>query len=152
MAIRAEDPARSGAALDRAIAAWNAALGEPVFQRADDEDAPLTVRLVKIVDGDDDVQGEVETDVTSERGEYVIQGTVDVRDNTDDRTITGAEMTEIVEHELGHVLGLDDDMESEGLMGAFDPEHVVPGPTASELDAVREIRAQARKILADARR
>jgi predicted Zn-dependent protease len=56
-----------------------------------------------------------------------------------------------VMHEMGHVLGLEDCDETGFIMGPLDMSKPVSGPRASEVQAVTEIRTQAKKIRLEAR-
>ena len=54
------------------------------------------------------------------------------------------------EHELGHILGLEDSEHVGDLMGAWDPRHPVDGPQEYEILAVKNLREEARRIKAEA--
>lgn len=55
------------------------------------------------------------------------------------------------EHELGHILGLEDSRHVGDLMGAWDPRHPVDGPQEHEILAVKNLREEARRIKAEAK-
>lgn len=55
-----------------------------------------------------------------------------------------------IAHELGHILGLEDSERTGDLMGPLDVSHPVAGPQPYEADAVKQLRADARRVRMDA--
>ena len=99
----------------------------------------ILVKFVNAIDSGGDVQGQVEATRMLHWGStvsYKIEGTLLVRRTTGRRALTEDEMTEVVAHELGHLLGLDDADECAGLMGPFVAGRPRLKPSKNEVNAV----------------
>lgn len=55
-----------------------------------------------------------------------------------------------IAHEMGHILGLEDSESPRDLMGPLDVSRPVMGPQSYEVDAVRQLRSEARRLRTDA--
>lgn len=60
------------------------------------------------------------------------------------RAMPAPALTQILLHELGHVLGLADG--GDGVMGPLDPDHPILSPSTAELRAIEELVREARRI------
>ena len=138
--------------IERGIGIWSDALSDSPFVMAEPGQKPMvTVKFVDSIDSGGDVQGQVEATRMLHWGSsvsYQIHGTLLVRRTTGRRGLTEDEMTEVVAHELGHLLGLDDAEECRGLMGPFEAGNPRLRPTREEVDAVLSYREELRNAIA----
>ncbi len=136
----------------RGIRIWEDALPDSPFVLARPGEKPMiTVKFVNSIDSGGDVQGQIEATRYLRWGStvsYKITGTMLVRVNTGRRPLREDEITEVVAHELGHVLGLDDAEDCVGLMGPFVPGRARLRPSDDELQAVVQYRDQLREAIA----
>lgn len=131
---------------------WADAINDSPFRLAPQGQKPMiVVKFVDSIDSGGDVQGQVEATRLLRWGSsvsYKIEGTLLVRKTTGRRDLRPDELTEVVAHELGHLLGLDDAGECVGLMGPFVPGHPRMKPSKEELNAVIEYRSELRDAIA----
>jgi hypothetical protein len=145
--ISFEGDLKSRQGLVKAVHAWNKGLGLAIFAvEPNPNDANITVRLVTKIPGVPDAQGEVLSNGGLDT-DGVVNAEILVADNVNGRKLTNAEVSTVIAHELGHVLGLDDSPNGEGLMGEFDPAKLVSQPSNQEILAVRTVRSWARHEL-----
>lgn len=141
-----QDAIRSG------IQVWNDSIPDSPFVLAKPGEKPMiAVRFVNGIGSSGDVQGQVESTRYLRWGSqvsYRIEATLQVKVSTGRRQLRDVEFTEVVAHELGHVLGLDDNSECVGLMGPFVPGHARPAPSREEIRAVLDYRDQLRDAIA----
>lgn len=146
--VGSHDPRVTRAILDGAIGRWQKPLKETIFASTGDAAPEIEVRLASQIDGVDDVQGEVEfKDEVSDDGQPHVGAIIRVRDNVDGRPIKANEMTTVITHELGHVLGLEDDPGGEGIMAEFDPADPDIWPSTAEVTNVERLRTDCRALL-----
>lgn len=139
-------------AASRAVAVWGNALADSPFAMArPQEKANVTVQLVDDLGNGGDTQGKV----VARRDFYVGNGHgfhltahVYVKRTVLGRRLTEDELTGVVAHELGHLLGLDDDLEPRGLMGPFVPGRPRLEPVRTEVESVQHYRQTVRQSLA----
>ena len=135
----------------RGIEAWNDALKERAFRmKPAGTTADVTVRFVRNLDAmGGDVQGMVDAtrEISwSERTHaYRLKATIYVRDNVEGRRLRPEEVTNVVAHETGHLLGLADVQQENRLMGPMVVGHPKSGPTPEEAVAVCGYRAMIRR-------
>ena len=142
-------------AIANGISVWADAIPDSPFVLAKDGEKPMiVVRFVRGIGASGDVQGQVEATRYLRWGSntvsYRIEATLQVKMTTGQRNLQDDEVTEVIAHELGHVLGLDDNPECVGLMGPFVPDHARPAPSREEIRAVMQYRDQLRDAIAKA--
>lgn len=133
------------------LAIWSAAISDSPFRLAGANETPaMRVRFVDEVKGSADVQGMINArrEFTWSKSEFSskVTGTIQVVRRTEGRLLTKDEVSEVVAHELGHLLGLDDVEGTQGLMGAF----VGGEPRIAALPAERDVVVSFRNTLKQA--
>lgn len=134
------------------LAIWSDALDDSPFVIAKAGTKPMVViKFVRSIRGTGDIQGQVEATRYLKWGPvvgYRIEATMLVKETTGDRDLRSDELTEVVAHELGHLLGLDDADRCDGLMGPFVAGSARTKPSRAEVDAVVSYRRQLRAAIA----
>ncbi len=139
-----ENPNQDSAPLKRAANCWNQSLGVTLFRVGANPD--LVVRVQKEVAGGD-AQGEIDFEHKLDvNGTYETHGVIQVAADTAQGPMTITETAAVVTHELGHLLGLDDDPHGTGIMGDFDSLHLVTAPSKEEIASVKDLRADLFKL------
>lgn len=146
---------RLEAACKSAIETWKREVSDSPFQTANSANT-LKVSFMSRRESRErgnpaHVQGKLEVsrrlEYTKTSGNMIVEGVITVRPNADGKALTTNQLTQVVAHELGHLLGLDDMPGGEGLMGPFRVGKTVTSPTASEVYAVMRFRRLAWKAL-----
>lgn len=151
VSVALEEPSAMEPAVARGLETWNAALGERPFRlRPAGADADVTVRFVRsLAERGEDVQGFVEAsrELSWSRSyhSYRLRATIYVCDNVEGRPLRAEEVTSVVAHEAGHLLGLADVAREDRLMGPMVVGYPQPGPAPEETDAVRAYRTLVRR-------
>ena len=151
LTVAMEAPGAMEPAVTKGLGAWNAALGETAFRNLlPGSTAQVTVRFVRSIDEEGaDVQGFVrasrEMSWCRTSHSYKVHATILVRDNVDGRPLRPEEVTNVVAHEAGHLLGLADAPRDDCLMGRMVVGRPLSGPTEGEVDAVRSYRGLIRQ-------
>jgi hypothetical protein len=139
------------ASIERGLRVWSDALPDSPFVLAQPGQKPMIViHFVDSINSDGDIQGQVETRRVLHWGtsvSYQIEGNVQVRKRAGRHELQEDELTEVIAHELGHVLGLDDAQGCVGLMGPFVPGHARLKPSTEEVGAVMTFRSQLRDAI-----
>ena len=149
--VSIESPNTMEPSVIRGIEAWNDALKERAFRmKPAGTTADVIVRFVRNLDAmGGDVQGMVDAtrEISwSERTHaYRLKATIYVRDNVEGRRLRPEEVTNVVAHETGHLLGLADVQQKDRLMGPMVVGHPKSGPTPEEVVAVCGYRAMIRR-------
>lgn len=142
-------------ALNAGLLAWESVLDHSIqFRREEDPaKADIVFRFMSDVRmGRERVAGYTSwrRSIRSE-GDRVMQVTfkadVQVRSRDLNRSAMSFEsIRQESEHEIGHILGLEDSDRDGDLMGPLNPSHPVSTPRDYEVDAVRRVRNEARQI------
>lgn len=150
---------RCSKALGEALDEWQQALDKSIkFHKVDDpETADVVVRFkVGVMMGNEPVAGYANWKRTLKQdGSHVqvvsFKSDLQIRTlNLDGQPMPFDCVRHEIAHEFGHILGLEDSERTGDLMGPLDIDHPVGGPQTYEADAVRQLRADARRIKADA--
>jgi hypothetical protein len=143
------------AAIDGALESWEKSLGGGVHLHRLEEGghSGIVVRFQPDVrQRGEAVAGYVNWKRTAAEGEGSVTGDIQIRTvNLNGTAMSGKAMRNIVVHEVGHLLGLDDTDRMGEAMSPLDPNHPVSGPSDAESNTVRSLRDEATKILNDAR-
>ena len=147
-------------AISRAIRSWNSWLGTSTFVWTRPETKPdIQIRFVDRITsshqgdllGQLNIHREILTDGTGT--DYFLSGEIQAIQFYKGRILSEVEMTEIVTHELGHLLGLEDHDKPEGIMGMYqsgNPRTVISYLELESLQIYREtIRAVQNRIRID---
>lgn len=138
--------------IGRGIQIWSESISDSPFVLASSGQTPMIrVKFVNSIQSGGDVQGQVEATRMLHWGtsvSYKIEGTLLVRRTTGRRELREDELTEVIAHELGHLLGLDDAEECIGLMGPFVPGRPRMKPSHEEVNAVANYRVELRDAIA----
>ena len=151
VSVSLEAPSTMEASVASGIEAWNAALGERAFRlKPAGTEADVTVRFVRNLDAmGGDVQGMVDASReifwSARTHSYRLRGTISIRDNVEGRPLRPEEVTNVVAHETGHLLGLADVPNEDRLMGPMVVGRLKAGPTSREAATVRDYRAMIRR-------
>ena len=143
------------AAVDDALDAWESALDDGTrLRRTDDRRGSGIVLKFQndVRDKGKPVAGYVNWKRTADPGGGGVTGVVQIRmEDLDGSPMPGRAMRNIVLHEMGHMLGLDDADRPGGAMGPLDVARPVSRPTEAEASAIHAIRSDAARLLRDAR-
>jgi hypothetical protein len=124
-------------AVSRGVGVWSSRLPDAPFVFTGSASPAIKVSFVHGINRGGDIQGEVHCERQvywgSSGAKYRVRGTILIRDNVDGRPITSIEAASVIEHELGHVLGLEDDSSPDCLMGPFVAGAPVDGPAPQEV-------------------
>ena len=110
----------------RGIAMWSSYLPETRFSFSEESNQCLIkVNFVDHLSGDHETQGVITVSrsiCTSLNNEtYKLKAEISVLKWVGSRLLTEDEATEVISHELGHLVGLDDHTQKNGIMGPFVP-------------------------------
>lgn len=150
VAVEHDNPTRRAMTV-AAIQGWDTALrgDNPIRLVSANEKPQLLIRWVNQTPHNADrgmglIELRKEYRWNSLRHEYSISGTIWIATNPPSGPTTVAEQTDVIMHELGHLLGLDDRPEIGPLMGPMERGKPSGKPAADEVDAVLRIRRIAR--------
>jgi hypothetical protein len=146
--------ARRTDGLRAGVRLWQEAMRDCPFRLAGDDETPdVVVRFVKDIPDGGDLAGEIEAgrrlQWSPNSRRYTLTATMLIRTHCDGRKLGREEITEVVAHELGHLLGLEDDDREDGLMGPFVPGHPRPFVSQEELRTVIYARDEMRAKIAE---
>ena len=147
--VGSKDQSVSVASLNQAIHAWNECISDHPFRLASPgEEASINVSKLADIQEASRLQGQIEIDA-SPSGH--LKAKVEISDRDRGQLLSDTAIGAVLNHELGHFVGLDDSLESDSsgqeVMGDFDPEHLVLRPSAAEESTVRNLRTELRTYL-----
>ena len=153
--------ARAHVAFARATQYWQDALGSdcPLRVSTPGEVPQTLVSLVDAIPGDGGELGLIEMKKsyqwTAASFTCGTKAKISVMRSFERKPLSEEEMTEVMAHEIGHLLGLADVEQPGFLMGPMDRDHLTHGPTQTEVDAVvsmrHDFKASYRMYLGNAR-
>lgn len=129
----------------KGVQMWSQCLSDSPFVFSNDRSPDVTVRFVDKVPLNGDLQGLLEA-----RQEYEwsnnaqsskLTATIYIVATTEGRLLNSDQVSQVVAHELGHLLGLRDSDNGHEIMGLFDPRNPCISPSSREVSAVKEFRA-----------
>lgn len=132
--------------LRRAVAYWDDALGDdcPIRFNVPGDLPDIKVCLVDSIGHGADELGLIEMKKSyqwsPDRYGCTTTGKISIIRAFEGQALSEREMTEVLAHELGHLLGLADVDEVGTLMGPMDRGQLTAGPAAAEVSAVIEVR------------
>lgn len=143
---------RYAAAIQKGLNMWTNSLGYSPFV-VTEKPGSLKVRFPEDISSSDDLQGQVDAEYEASEDEsgvrWKLRGEIDIAWKVDGRQLSAGEVTNVMGHELGHVLGLADIEEEGGIMDRFIPGHPHLAPSQKEVQAVIDfheaIRAQIKR-------
>lgn len=156
--IRASQRNRCVQALQACLETWESALDDTVRFHLEDDPAKADLKVVFRTDvrmKREPIAGLTNwTRTISANGKKVsAKFKADIQVRTQDLQYHGLSfevMRQEAEHEFGHVLGLEDSNIVGDLMGELDMDHVVACPSNAEIQTVKDLRLEAKRIKADA--
>lgn len=144
-----QDAAELGDALPESLGIWSDALADTPFQGSvSDRRAQVTVKFVREMRDLPMAQGDLQAqrDFYWSRVDhsYKLNATIRVVYRTGRRFISEEEASGIIAHELGHLIGLDDAVQYDGLMGYFVPGRPKRRVEPEEVEAAQGFRRMVR--------
>lgn len=144
-----QDAVELGDALPEALGIWSDALPDSPFQQSgSDANQRVTVKFVREMSDLPMAQGDIraQRDFYWSRADhsYKLNATIRVVYRTGRRFITEEEASGIIAHELGHLIGLDDVAQDDGLMGYFVPGRPKRRVEPEEVDVAQNFRRMVR--------
>ena len=143
---------RARRATDRAVEAWSRHLNgdSPIRLVRNGDIAAVRIILVpSLAEESEDALGFINLEKSyrwSKRGHEVnVRGTIRVQTHWDGRPLTEDEFTEVICHELGHLLGLADVARPGPLMGPAVKGKAVTEPTSHEARILNDLRSLLRQ-------
>jgi len=145
-------------AIQASLSEWQSALDDTIHFHLEDDPAKADIKVTFRADvrmGREAVAGltnwtrSIHTDGQVSQATFKADMQVRAR-NMDFHPLSFEAMRQETEHEFGHCLGLDDSDHLGDLMGLFDVAHLVSGPRDYEIQAVKDLREEAKQIKADA--
>lgn len=149
-----DQKSRAIKATNRAVETWHQRLGgdSPIRLVSNTAKADLTIVLVnKVPSSSHDALGLIELQKqyrwNNVRHEVINSGTIWVQRTWDGKYLNEDELTEVICHELGHLLGLADVDQVGTLMGPMVMGKPTLTPAPHEVDALKKLRHEARVSL-----
>ena len=146
-------------ALNAACSVWESALGKSLRFHVENDPSKADLKVTfrpNVQMGNEAVAGLTKwtRDIRTSGGQVTdvsFRADVSVRTRgLDSRSLSFESIRQETEHELGHVLGLDDSDRLGDLMGELDAELPVSGPRDYEILAVKSLREEAKHVKTEA--
>ncbi len=134
------------------LESWSNSISDSPFTLARKGDKPdILIKFVRQIENSDHAQGLIKAQRhfywQGNQSGARVTGIIYIRTDVGRRWISGDEVSRVVAHELGHLLGLDDDHDGSGIMGDFIAGRGLKQPSRAELDSVRDFRQKVRQAL-----
>lgn len=139
-------------ATGKAIHYWRNALGDdcPIRYAVPGSEPDTIIRLVDHIEGDGDELGliEMKKHYSWSANSFSSKTTakISIMRSFEGKQLSEAELTEVIAHEIGHLLGLADVEETGYLMGPLDRSSLTQGPTLAEKQALVNLREELRNV------
>ncbi len=135
-----------------AVDIWNAQMDESPFRLVKGDQKPdILVRFVDRIDDADHAQGLIQAERhffwKGSTATARTDGTVSIRSTSLGQLMSEDEVTRVMTHELGHLLGLDDDHDGTGAMSDFVPGPGIRTPSRQEVEDVLQFRSMLKDAL-----
>jgi hypothetical protein len=133
------------------LSVWNHALGEELFVMSKrPESSDLIVSFLDTIEQGEDTQGSLKARRTivwqGSASIGKVTGEMSIRQMAGSRAISRKEIATVTAHELGHLLGLADEPDGDGIMGDFTPAQSF-APNGEEIAAVLAFRTRVKGAL-----
>ncbi len=155
ISVSPETPTPTNAAkegINRALQSWASALhtDNPIKFTSNPNDAEIIIKFVdKVPESGADALGLIKLKKqyrwNKSRYETEISGTIYIQTHYEHNPLNATQYTEVIAHELGHLLGLDDIPNTGQLMGPMIVNKPITNPNQRETYAVQFVRNQAKK-------
>lgn len=134
-----------------AMLRWNEALAIPLFvETRYKSEAHLNILFLQKLQGNRPIAGRAtwRRSVSGQKGGVSITGTIEVAlQKPRGGSMSPADITRVLLHELGHILGLKDQKDPEEVMGPVRADGQCTPITERELRALRELQLRSQRIL-----
>lgn len=138
--------------LSEAVRTWNEAMPDvPLAVSVGRQKANVMVRWVDHIDSVGHIQGEIKASrkwTWGNRIAYNIRADISVKKTIEHRALSQDETTQVLTHEIGHLIGLDDVRETTGVMGPLIVGRPRMQPSPDEISALTEYRASLKQLIA----
>ena len=133
---------------------WSNSIDDSPFTLAAKGEKPdIQIKFVRRIESNDQAQGLIKAQRhfywQGNQSGARVTGVIYVRTDVGRRWISGDEVGRVIAHELGHLLGLDDDHDGTGVMSDFITGRGRKEPSRTEIDSVIDFRQKIRLALSE---